>query len=344
MKILNHSLIAAGLLSCALAMAQKTPILYVTNSGGDDVNVIDVNTMKQISDIAIGKKPHGVCAPADGKSVFITIQSTSILQIVDTSTNKVTGTVQLPSDPVGAQPNECASTPDGQYIAVPMRYYTKDQSTAGFVDIVKMPEQKVVKMIPVAFPHNCYDAGTNDFLYCESRGKGEIYRLNMKTLAFDATYTTGDDPRPFSVSKDKKTIYTALGNYSGFEIVNLEKNTTERIALDGPPEPEACQTFEPQTPTHGVMLAPNGKEVWVTSMGDSSVHLYDLEKKKWTGSVHTGACPNWLSMTSDGKYLAVSNCGANTVSIVDAHKKEVAAELKTGLIPKRILVVSVPKS
>jgi len=333
-----------GVVCAGMAAAQTTPMLYVENSDGDNVNVISLRTMKIVDNIVVGKKPHGVCAPANGRTIFITVMSTSVLDIVDTQTNKVTGTIQLTSDPSGAQPNQCASTPDGQYVAVPMRVYGKDQSTLGDIDVIKMPEQKIVKVIPLPFPHNCFDSGSNEYLYCESRATGEVDRLNLNTLSLDEKFPTGPDPRPFAFAPDGKTLYTALGAFHGFAIVNLQNKDIQRVELPGGPEPPICQKYEPNTPTHGIALAPDGKELWVSSMSDASVHLYDLAGKKWVASIHTGDCTNWISITPDGKDVTVSNCGANTVSIIDAHTRKVVGDITVGNVPKRLLAITVPGS
>jgi YVTN family beta-propeller protein len=328
----------------SVAAAQTAPMLYVTNSAGNNVNVISLKTMKTVGDIVVGSKPHGVCAPADGRVLFVTVMSTSLMKVVDTATNKITGTIPLVSEPSGAQPNQCASTPDGHYVAVPMRFYGKDQSKLGDIDVISMPEGKIVKVLPLPFPHNCFSTSSNQILYCESRATGAIYPVNLKTMSFDEKIPTGPDPRPFAFAPNGKTLYTALGAYHGFAIVNMETKQIQRVALAGPPEPPVCQKYEPNTPTHGVALSPDGKELWVTSMDDASLHVYDLAAKKWTQAIHTGDCPNWISITPGGKYVTVSNCGANTVSVIDAKSKKVVADIKVGDVPKRLLAITVPGS
>lgn len=332
-----------GLVGGALLAAQSTPMLYVTNSAGNDVNVINLKTMKKVDDIVVGQKPHGVCAPADGKTLFVTIMSTSTMKIVDTATNKVTKTISLVSHPTGAEPNQCAATPDGNYVAVPMRVYGKEQSKLGDVDIISMPEGKIVKVLPLPFPHNCFSSSSNQFLYCETRATGKIYRVNLKSLSFDQETTTGPDPRPFAIGPNSKELYTALGGFHGFAIVNMQNQNVQRVPLSGPPEPAICQKYEPNTPTHGVALSRDGKEVWVTSMDDASVYVYNLSEKKWSEPIHTGDCPNWISVSPSGKYVTVSNCGADTVSVISAQSKKVEAEIKVGAVPKRLLAVDVSR-
>jgi YVTN family beta-propeller protein len=307
--------------------------LYVTNSQGDDVTIIDLGTLKVVGDIKVGDRVHGVCAPADGKTVFFTIESAKTLRIVDTATNEITATIPLTGDP-----NQCAATPDGHFAIVPIR-------DVGGIDIVDISEKKVVKILPIRIPHNCYNTGSNDVVYCESMADQQINRINMKTLEYDQKLASGGVPRPFAVSKDEKTIYAALTNFHGFvEINTAEGGSPQRVELPAQPTPSPCEKFEPNTPTHGLALSPNGKELWVTSLADSGVYVYEIASKKTSKEISTGSCPNWISFSQDGKYVTVSNSASNDSSIIDAKSRKEVARVKVGNVPKRLLVINVPMS
>lgn len=325
------------------AVPGGTAVAYVTNSGGDDVTVINLKTRRMAGSIVVGGGVHGACGPANGRQVFFTVMSTRTLKIVDTATNEVTGSVSLVSHPVGARPNQCASTPDGRYVAVPMRFYGGQQSALGDVDIIDMDQRKVVKVLPLRFPHNCAGAGSNEVLYCETRAEGQIYRLNLRTESFDREFSVGRDPRPFVIVTEARRIYSALGGFHGFVVVDTDTGQIHRVPLpDAGPESPLCQRYEPNTPTHGVALAPDGQELWVTSMDNASVYAYDIGSGTLSRPIHTGACPNWISITPNGEYVTVSNSGEDTMSIIDAGRQKVLADIKVGKTPKRLLAINVP--
>ncbi len=329
--------------SLAAAASNATMMAYVTNSRGDNVTVVNLQTRKVTGNIIVGEGVHGACGPAHGREVFFTIMSTRTLKIVDTTTNEVIGTVSLVSHPFGAQPNQCAATPDGRYVAVPMRFYGKRQSALGDVDIVDMAQRKVVKVLPLRFPHNCVDAGHDGFLYCETRALGEIDRLNLKSMTFDEKFPVGRDPRPFAVAVKTGRIFSALGGFHGFVAVNTANGAIQRVPLpDAGPESPRCQRDEPNTPTHGLALAPDGKELWVTSMDNASVYAYDIASRTFSKPIHTGACPNWISITANGEYVTVSNSAQDTMSLIDASEHKVVADLAVGKVPKRLLAIDVP--
>ena len=100
--------------------------LYVTNSLGDDISVIDLATLKRVQTFKVGEHVHGICAGSDTRSFFVTIESEHNLKIVDARTGRILGAI-----PLTGRPNQCAATPDGRYVGVPIR-------DGNSVDIVDM--------------------------------------------------------------------------------------------------------------------------------------------------------------------------------------------------------------
>ena len=128
-------------------------------------------------------------------------------------------------------------------------------------------------------------------------GSHEINIIDLEKMDYVAHVPVGGRPRPFVVSADGKTMYVAVSDLHGFVIADLpEKKVIQRVEMPaehpGPPRPRKYET--PDTPTHGLALTPDESELWVTSLLDDSVYIYDVKKKKITGSVNTGDGPNWV--------------------------------------------------
>jgi len=127
----------------------------------------------------------------------------------------------------------------------------------------------------------------------------------------------------------------------GFVIVDLERRKVlSRVEL--PPAPPSTCVLEPHTPTHGLELSPDGRELWVTSLADSGVYVYDIATAKISEEIPTGLCPNWITFSPDGRYCCVSNSGSDDCSIIDTRSRQEVARVKVGKGPKRLLVVNVP--
>lgn len=323
------ALFAAAAIDAASPDGGARMLLYVDNSLGDDITVIDLGTLKAVDTIKVGDQPHALCAPADGRRLFTTIESEKNLKTIDTITGKILDTIA-----VTGKPNECAATPDGRYVGVPIR-------DGDSVDIVDTTVKKVVKVLPVKEPHNCFNTGNNNDMYVSSMGSHEIDLIDLKKMDYSARIPTGGIPRPYAVSNDEKFIYTALTDLHGFAVSDIpSRKVIQRVEL--PPAPPLDCPLELNTPTHGLALAPDGRELWVTSLADGGVYVYELATKKTSPMIRVGKCPNWIAFSPDGQYVAVSNSDSNDCSIIDAHTRREVARVKVGKGPKRVLVVRVP--
>ena len=323
---------------CAVAMtgnaqAATRSLLYVANSQGDDISIIDLATQKVIKTLKVGPIVHGVCAQSDGRRAFATIESENSLKVIDTKTNTVTDSIAL-----GGRPNECAATNDGRYVVVPLL------APANLSVVVDVAEKKIVKSFKTVLPHNCFtpEGGSNTIVYCEERDAYRIHRIDLAKMEITNEVKVAGDPRPFAITKDEKTLYTALSGLHGVAVIDIPHETMSQIAL--PPMPwMACKVEPPNTPVHGVGLTPDGKKLWITSVSDAGIYVYDIASKKLGKKITVGACPNWISFSADGKYAGVSNADTDDASILDVKAEKEIARVKVGTAPKRVLVIEVPQ-
>ena len=131
-----------------------------------------------------------------------------------------------------------------------------------------------------------------------SMGSNAVNVIDLKTMSFSAVIPAGGRPRPYVISADGKTMYVAVSYLHGFDIVNIaEKKVLERVEMPpqhtGPPRPRKFET--PDTLTHGLALTPDDKELWVTSLLDDCIYIYDLQTRNLPGACtpemdRTGSC------------------------------------------------------
>jgi YVTN family beta-propeller protein len=327
MRVIGPALVLALLTGVfALRAADQTTLqkVYVTNSSGDNITVIDLKTMKVTGDIKVGKKPHGAATQADGRRFFTTVESERVLKIIDTSTDKIIDTIALTGTP-----NQCAVTPDGKFAAVPIR----DGNT---VDIINVDQKKVVKVLPDNVPHNCYNAGSNHHMFCTSMGDQNVHLIDLEKMS-SVEIPVGGIPRPIAVTKDEKTLFAALTELHGFVIVDASsKSAIHKVEFPPVANPNPNKA---DTPTHGMNISPNGKELWVAGVWDDGVYVYNIASKELSKKIPTGKTPNWVAFSPDGKYVAVTNEDSDDCSIIDTSTYQEVARVKVGRVPKRLVVV-----
>jgi len=323
-SILLSALAAAGLGICQDVSAETatTPLLYVDNSTGNDISVINVAQNKVIATVQVGSLPHAICASGDGRQVYTTTQADFTLQQIDTATNTVTG-----SWPLAANPNECSVTKDGRYVVIALA----GNSTATIFDT---QTKQFVKTIALKGAHNCFApmGGSNDYVYCEEQKGFDIAKIDMKTMDIVDRIKVNGEGRPFVVTPDLNTMYVALSDLSGAAIIDVPHQTIAEVVL--PSTHLMNCTVEPgNTPTHGIALTTDMKKLWITDVPGAGVYVYDLQTKKLSQKIATGKCPNWFAVSSNGKWIAVTNSESNSVSILDAGRKRCCPRSRSAKAP-----------
>ena len=302
--------------------------LYVTNSSGDDVTIIDTATLKVISSLKVGHAPHGLVASADGTRLYLTVEGTQKLLVLDTATDRIIGEVAI-----GRTPNKPALSKDERFCYIPLR----EESAFEIVDLNAM---KVIKRVPApAWPHNMYTSPDGKRIYLGSINGEKITVIDPATQSVTDEIAMGAGVRPMAIPRRGSPIYVALSRLHGFALFDPDKKKiVNRIELPSlPPDtpPPYLNTY-----THGLLLVDNDRELWVTSCPGNALYVFSLPDLKQTAKIEVGEVPNWLTATSDDRVVFVSNSASDTVTAIDGRSKRVLATIPVGRAPKRLLVVT----
>ena len=310
----------------------KTTRVYVTNSKGDDVTIIDAVTMKVIGSIKTGDNPHGLITSPDRRTLYISVEGTDELISVDVATNQVKSRVK-----VGRAPNEVSITRDGRFVFVPAR----NDAT---VDVVDTAAMKVVERLKTpAMPHNTYVSADGSHLYVGSMSGSRMTIFDTTTRKQLAEIAPGDWVRPIALRRDETLAYVALSKLHGFAVVDLKQQIVIR-RVELPKLPTGTEIPPYDTLTHGLALTPDERELYVTSMAGKAVYAFSVPDLKQLAKIDVGRFPNWISINPDGRLVWVSNQLDDSVSAIDTRTKKVVATIPVGHEPKRLLVVDIPEA
>jgi YVTN family beta-propeller protein len=316
--------------------------IYVTNSAGDSIDVVDPATNKVVQVIRGIELPHGIAFSPDGARIYISNESESVLDVVDRKSGQILRKVSLT-----ARPNNLAITKDGGRVLVGIR---KDP---GFVDVIDAASLTRGKSIPVdGSVHNVYV--TPDGKYAVSGSienkAATVIDLSTEQVAWEVKFDRPVRPMAFEANQDGSTsrIFVQLGGFNGFAVVDFAKRSeVNRIKLPDQPGGFGVAEGRTATPSHGIGVAPDGKSLWVNSTVANAVFKYSLPELKLLGyaalpEVHplgyspTGSVPEWITFTPDGNIVYVSNSAAGSVSAIDTNTLKQIALIPVGEVPKRI--------
>ena len=110
-SILHYVVPLLALALAPLPAATATVRIYVTNSAGDSIHVIDPVTNKVVQEIKDVIGAHGIAFSPDAARVYVSNEETSTLDVFDRKSGKLIKKVEL-----SAHPNNIAVAKDGRIV------------------------------------------------------------------------------------------------------------------------------------------------------------------------------------------------------------------------------------
>lgn len=325
-----------------------TARIYVTNSAGNSIDVVDPATNKVVQVIKGIEVPHGVNFSPDGKRVYVSNEAEHVLDVVDRESGEITKTI-----PLSGRPNNIAVTKDGRQIFICIA------SKPGALDVVDTNSMEKSLSIPMKAPmHNVYITPDGRFAVAGSvPGKfAVVVDIETDKVAWEVAFDQGVRPMAFDANPDSSTrhMFVQLSNVHGFAVVDFATHK-EVARIKHPDEPNGFGKEEGRlgTPSHGIGVAPDGKTLWVNSVLANSVFVYSLPDIKLIGHAElpalnvagrhaVGSTPDWLTFAPDSKTVYVADTALRMVSAIDAKTLKEVARIKVGEVPKRMNTLALP--
>jgi YVTN family beta-propeller protein len=340
--VLKYSVFALALAPLA-AHAEKA-LVYVTNSAGDQLDVVDPLSNKVVQHIPI-IGAHGVNFSPDGSRVYVSNEMTSTLDVFDQKTGKLIKAIKLSN-----HPNNIAVTKDGRIVVAIAR-------GEGALDVIDPVKLEVKKTIPThGRLHNCYVSADSAYAMCGSVQTGVFTAFDMKTetVAWEHKFDHGVRPMTIEANADgsPKRVFVQLAAFDGFAVLDFKThNEVARVKL---PDLKTGVDMDPgreDAPSHGIGVSPDGKQLWVTSIPQNAVFTYNLASNftndmkpvdtiklpdlQIPGKRLGGAVANWVTFTPDGQ-IYIANSGLRSVTAINIQTKKINAVVPVGEVPKRI--------
>ena len=256
--------------------ASGTVKLYVTNSTGDDIHVIDLNTLKVSGRIKTAPHPHGATASADGRLFFTTIESDHTLLVFDTATDKVTQISGFATKEVEMRGRKRVFGPSSVTIGKGTVYVGNraDYSVCAFNERTLAKEKcGTIDSMPDGL---AYAAATNEVWVTAPRDKS-IRILDAETLHQKSKLTYEGNPEGFAVDGKRGRFYTNLEDKDRTLAIDLKSHRT--IAT------------------------------WNPSCGEDGPHGLRLDEKKGFLFIACSAKAEVMDVAHDGKVLSTIDTG-----------------------------------
>jgi YVTN family beta-propeller protein len=273
---------------------QKTPMdtpgprLYVTDEASGNMTVIDAKTYTVIATVPLGKRPRGIHASPDGKSIYVALSGSPIagpdvdestlpppdksadgVGVFDVAQNKVVRMMKAGSDPENFDVSK-----DGTQIFIS----NEDEEAVSIVDIAS---GTVVKSAKVgAQPEGVKVTPDGKFVWVTSEETGTISVLDPAAGKIIKTFKVGHRPRSIAFLPDGSKAYVNAENDGTVVLVDAVKyKMIHPIPLGRP------GTIKPMA----VLLSPDAAKLYVSTGRGHHVFTIDTTSNKPIGSVVVGA-------------------------------------------------------
>ena len=323
-------LIASTLLATAAAVSAAGQVRIVqTNSGSDNIHLIDPATNTIVGEIKGIPINHGAAAAPDGSRLYFSSEAERVLTVVDSATRQITRKI-----PLSGRPNNISISPDGAQV------YVGIVSAPGAVDIIDTAKLERTGSVPTEGGiHNVYATPDGRYVIAGSIAGKKLTVIDAKSHAPVWTlFSEGVRPIAFERGADGATrrMFVQLSEFHGFAIVDFQLHKeVGRVSLPDVPVAQRDPGPFNGSPSHGIGVTPDGKTLWVCSRPNGAVYVYSLPDLVLLGSVPVGGRPDWVTFTPDSRSIYIATENTNSVTVIDVATRKEVTKIAVGESPKR---------
>lgn len=310
---------------------QKTASYVYTANESGSISKIDVATNKVVETIKDEGSPHNVQVSPDG-TVFAYTSAVMMEEnqtghgsmsmngsavFYDAETGKEIARVE-----VGEHPAHIVFTEDGKYVLV-----TNNEDNN--VSIINAKTYKLINNVTVGKgPHGFRISNDSKYAYVVNMGEGTVSVVDIENNKELKKIKIGSTPITTGITKDGKTLVVTLNAENAVAIVDLATDKIEKIQVGvGPAQlyldaddkyvfvanqgteenpsntvskvdlttKKVVTNIETGKGSHGVVVSPDNKYVYVTNMYEDTVSVIDNAANKVIATITVDGEPNGIS-------------------------------------------------
>jgi PQQ-dependent catabolism-associated beta-propeller protein len=293
--------------------------IFVTNERSDDVTVIQAETGAVLKTIAVGKRPRGVTASADGKRVYVANSNSDTLSVIDAAGLTVTASIPAGRDPEGLTFNR-----DGTLLFV-----VNENDSA--VTVIDVASSRIVKKIEVGTePETAVASPDGRWVAVSNETSNDVHLIDTATQTVVKKVPVPKNPRGMRFTADSRRLFVASEQAHVVSVVSMDTLSVEKSVATGGSRPV------------DVALSRDGKRAWVSHGDSGDVRVLDASTLDLIATIPVGPRAWWTALTPDGSRLYVTVGRAGDVAAIDTAAGRVSGRIPAGKLPWGIVIVDVP--
>jgi YVTN family beta-propeller protein len=250
----TYAVIQVGSEPFGVAVDPSLREVFVTNSGSDNVTVINGTTQKLVASIPVGTSPEGIAYDPTDDRVYVANNGSNNLSVIRASTNRMIASLPMASGPAGVAWDPASD-----------RVFVTDRA-ADQVTVVNASTDKGVGNVSVgSTPFGIADDNATGNLYAANEGSNNVSVISARTASLNATVPvlgTGFLPALQGVAYD--SAHRAIWVTAGATAV-LINTSVERVSGEIPYDPA------------GIAYDSDNGQVCVTNAANRTFGCFDFQ-------------------------------------------------------------------
>jgi YVTN family beta-propeller protein len=295
-------------------------LIYVPDSRGSGVYVINPNTYKVIRYIQTGTMVQHVVPGWDLRTLYSTNDTGNSLTPINPDTGRRAGR----NIPV-ADPYNMYFTPDGRHAIV----VEEAEQTLAFRDPHTFALQKALDVHCPGVDHMDFSAD-GSFALASCEFSGQMVRINLRTETVDGYVHVGGSPQDVKLSPDGRTFYVAnrfLPNLGASGVQLIDARTLRLVKFMRTP-----------LDAHGLYVSRNTKQLYVTSRAGGAISVIDFATRRIVATWRVPGTPDMGGVSPDGKVLWLAGRYTGSVYAISTTNGHVIATIPAGISPHGLCV------
>ncbi len=338
------------MVSGAAAAAAAGYQIYVTNERSGDLTVIDGATNDVIATIPVGKRPRGIHASPDGKTIYVAVSGSPISGPPDPSAKGKPASTKNQADDddvaaadkaadgiavvdvagkkfirkldAGSDPEEFDLSKNGSQI------YNSNEDTKS-ATVINIAARKIEHVIPVGQePEGVTTTPDGKFFYVTCEALGDVYVIDTASYNIAGHFNVLGRPRSVAFMTDGKIALVPSESVGQLNIVDTATYQVVKT-VDSPVGSRPMR----------VRVAPDGNKIYVSNGRGGTISVFDGHGYALLDTIKVGTRPWGIAISPDGKRLYSANGPSNDVSVVDLTTDKEIARVTAGSSPWGVVIV-----
>ncbi|MEP7265220.1 MAG: beta-propeller fold lactonase family protein, partial [Bacteroidota bacterium] len=197
----------------------------------------------------------------------------------------------------GSGPVSTAVSPDGS------RVYVANTTGTSF-SIINAATNTFISNVTVgSSPYQILVNKTGTKVYVANSNSNSVSVYDVAGSTVVATITVGTLPRCLAFSADGSLLYVTNRNTGSISIINTTTNAVTSTITVGSPI--------------GIVLSGDGSNIYAANSAANTVSVISTATNTITNVINVGTNPAGIAIGPDGNYIYVTNVNSNSVSVID---------------------------